>query len=67
MPRPEQADAQAVSAFSCFMIENVDLVDATHVIVGNDNKPPFSSSREPNQADDSELILLEVGDFPKAQ
>ncbi len=56
-----------MSAFSCFMIENVDLVDATHVIVGNDNKPPFSSSREPNQADDSELILLEVGDFPKAQ
>ena len=26
-------------------IENVDLVDATHVIVGNDNNLPFSAGR----------------------
>jgi hypothetical protein len=42
------------------------VVDARHIIVGNDNKLPFSSSREPNKADDNELILLEVGDFLKA-
>jgi hypothetical protein len=45
----------------------VDVVDATHIVVGNDNNLPFSSSREPNQADDNELILLEVGELLKAR
>jgi hypothetical protein len=53
--------------FPFFTIENVDVVDATHIVVGNDNNLPFSSSREPNQADDNELILLEVGEFLKAR
>ena len=52
-----------VMTFPFFTIENVDVVDATHIVVGNDNNLPFSSSREPNKADDNELILLEVGDF----
>ena len=56
-----------VPTFLFFMIENVDLVDAAYVIAGNDNKLPFSGRREPNQADDYALILLEVGDFLKAQ
>jgi hypothetical protein len=55
-----------VLTFPFFTIENVDMVDATHIVVGNDNNLPFSSSREPNKADDNELILLEVGDFLKA-
>ena len=55
-----------VLTFPFFTIENVDVVDARHIIVGNDNNLPFSSSREPNQADDNELILLEVADFLKA-
>jgi hypothetical protein len=38
-----------VPAFTFFMIENVDVVDATHIIAGNDYK----------------LILLEVGRFPQ--
>lgn len=38
-----------VPTFTFFMIENVDVVDATHIIAGNDNK----------------LILLEVGRFPQ--
>jgi hypothetical protein len=54
-------------AFPFFTIENVDVVDATHIVVGNDNNLPFSSSREPNKADDNELILLEVGEFLKAR
>ncbi|MBL8387978.1 MAG: esterase-like activity of phytase family protein [Hydrogenophaga sp.] len=54
-------------SFPFFTIENVDIVDATHIVVGNDNNLPFSSSREPNQADDNELILLEVGEFLKAR
>ena len=54
-------------SFPFFTIENVDVVDATHIVVGNDNNLPFSSSREPNRADDNELILLEVGNFLKAR
>ena len=55
-----------VLTFPFFTIENVDMVDATHIVVGNDNNLPFSSSREPNKADDNELILLEVAEFLKA-
>ena len=49
-----------VLTFPFFTIENVDVVDARHIIVGNDNNLPFSSSRDPNKADDNELVLLEV-------
>jgi len=54
-----------VLTFPFFTIENVDVVDEHHIIVGNDNNLPFSSSREPNRADDNELVLLEVGDMLK--
>ena len=56
-----------VLTFPFFTIENVDVVDATHIVVGNDNNLPFSSSRDPNKADDNELVLLEVGEFLRAQ
>jgi hypothetical protein len=56
-----------VLTFPFFTIENVDVVDAAHIVVGNDNNLPFSSSREPNKADDNELILLEVGEFLRAR
>jgi hypothetical protein len=49
-----------VLTFPFFTIENVDVVDDRHIIVGNDNNLPFSSSRDPNRADDNEFILLEV-------
>jgi hypothetical protein len=49
-----------VLTFPFFTIENVDVVDGSHIIVGNDNNFPFSSSREPNVADDNEFILLDV-------
>lgn len=41
------------------------IVDKEHIIVGNDNNYPFSSSREPNVADDNEFILLSVPDLLK--
>ena len=47
-------------------MENVGVVDATHTVVGNHHLP-FSSSREPNQADDNELVLLEVGELLRAK
>ena len=56
-----------VLTFPFFTIENVDLVDATHIVVGNDNNLPFSSSRDPNKADDNELVLLEVGELLRAK
>jgi len=56
-----------VLKFPFFTIENVDVVDASHIVVGNDNNLPFSTSREPNKADDNELVLLEVGEFLKAK
>lgn len=56
-----------VLTFPFFTIENVDMVDEKHIIVGNDNNLPFSSSREPNAADDNELVLLEVEALLKAK
>jgi hypothetical protein len=56
-----------VLKFPFFTIENVEVVDASHIVVGNDNNLPFSSSREPNKADDNELILLDVGNFLQAR
>jgi len=56
-----------VLTFPFFTIENVDLVDSTQTIVGNDNNLPFSTSRELKKADDNELILLEVGAFLNAK
>ncbi|OAT48966.1 esterase-like activity of phytase family protein [Providencia heimbachae] len=54
---------EGVFTFPFFTIENVDVVDSDHIIVGNDNNYPFSSSREPNKADDNEFILLKVSEL----
>ena len=48
-------------------IENVDVVDPTHIIVGNDNNLPFSAGRALDKADDNEFVLLEVGEFLDAK
>ncbi len=39
---------------------NADIVDQRHIIVGNENGLPLSSSHDPNRADDNEFFLLEV-------
>jgi len=49
-----------VFTFPHFTIESVDRVDEHHIIVANDTNFPFSSSRNPNRADDNEFILLRV-------
>jgi hypothetical protein len=56
-----------VLTFPFFTIENVDIVDDRHIVVGNDNNLPFSSSRTPDKADDNELVLLEVEAFLRAR
>lgn len=58
---------EGVLKFPFFTIENVDVVDPTHIVVGNDNNLPFSSSRDPNKADDNELVLLEAGALLQAK
>jgi hypothetical protein len=42
-------------------------VDADHIVVGNDNNLPFSSSRAPNKADDNEMVLLRVPELLRAR
>ncbi|MEM7742441.1 MAG: esterase-like activity of phytase family protein [Pseudomonadota bacterium] len=51
--------------FPMVTIEDVDMVDAEHIIVGNDNNLPFSSGRTIGEADANEWILLHVGDMLK--
>ena len=53
--------------FPFFTIENVDIIDADRIIVGNDNNLPFSSGRALGKVDDNELILLKVTDLLKAK
>jgi hypothetical protein len=48
-------------------IENVDVIDASHIIVGNDNNLPFSAGRAVDKADDDEFVVLEVSDLLKAK
>ena len=53
--------------FPFFTIENVDIVDADHIIVGNDNNLPFSSGRTLGKSDDNEMILLKVPELLRAK
>jgi hypothetical protein len=48
-------------------IENVDQIDATHLIIGNDNNLPFSAGRSVDKADDNEFSLIEAGEFLSAK
>ncbi|ODU00056.1 MAG: glycerophosphodiester phosphodiesterase [Rhodospirillales bacterium SCN 65-16] len=65
--RARQGGKDGKLTFPFFTIENVDLVDADHIIVGNDNNLPFSSGRALGKSDDNELILLKVTDLLKAK
>ncbi|WP_188259807.1 esterase-like activity of phytase family protein [Azospirillum tabaci] len=49
--------------FPFVTIENVDVVDAEHIVVGNDNNLPYSSGRALGKQDHNELILLRVPQF----
>jgi hypothetical protein len=48
-------------------IENVDVVDADHIVVANDNNLPFSSGRAIGKNDDNEFILLRVPELLRAR
>jgi hypothetical protein len=53
--------------FPFVTIEDVDVVDAEHVVVGNDNNLPYSSGRALGRQDDNELVLLRVPEFLSAR
>ena len=64
-----QADRDLTGKFTFpfFTIEDVMRVDATHIMVANDNNLPFSGGREIGKAANNEFILLEVADFLAAR
>jgi len=48
-------------------IENVDLIDAERIIVGNDNNLPFSAGRALDKTDDNEFVVLNVKELLAAK
>ena len=56
-----------IFTFPFVTIEDVDVVDASHIVVGNDNNLPYSSGRAIGKQDDNELVLIEAADFLKAK
>ena len=53
--------------FPFVTIENVDVVDAEHIVVANDNNLPYSSGRQLGRNDDNEFILLHVPELLNAR
>ena len=53
--------------FPFVTIEDVDVVDAEHIIVANDNNLPYSSGRQLGKNDDNEFILLHVPELLSAR
>jgi hypothetical protein len=53
--------------FPFFTIEAVARVDATTIMIGNDNNLPFSAGRFLQRPDDSEFILLSVAELLDAR
>ncbi|MGU3493121.1 esterase-like activity of phytase family protein [Xanthobacteraceae bacterium A53D] len=65
--KAKQGGKDGTFDFPFFTIENVVMVDDSHIVIGNDNNLPFSAGRDPQKADDNEFILLEVGELLKAK
>jgi hypothetical protein len=63
----KQGSKDGKFTFPFVTIEDVDVVNATQIIVANDNNFPYSAGRAPSTQDDNEFILLDVADFLKAK
>ena len=53
--------------FPFVTIEDVDVVDAEHIVVANDNNLPYSTGRQLGRNDDNEFILLTVPELLNAR
>lgn len=60
-------DLKGKMTFPFFTIEDVMLVDESHILVGNDNNLPYSSGRKLAAAADNEVMLLAVPEFLAAK
>jgi hypothetical protein len=60
-------DLTGLFTFPFQTIESVRAVDATHIMVGNDNNLPFSTGRQLDRAADNEVILLAVPEMLAAR
>lgn len=65
--KASQGSENGIYTMPFVTIENVDRVDASHIIVGNDNNLPFSAGRALDKADDNEFVVLDVKDFLDAK
>lgn len=65
--RKRQGGSDGIYDMPFVTIENVDRVDETHIIVGNDNNLPYSAGRALDKADDNEFVLLEAADLLNAK
>lgn len=67
IPTAAARDLAGTYTFPFFTIEDVRLVDDTHILVANDNNLPFSSGRALDRAADNEFILLSVPELLAAK
>jgi len=65
--KARQGSENGIYTMPFVTIENVDRVDANHIIVGNDNNLPFSAGRALDKADDNEFVILDVKDLLDAK
>ncbi|WHA43387.1 esterase-like activity of phytase family protein [Agrobacterium larrymoorei] len=65
--KASQGSENGIYTMPFVTIENVDRIDANHIIVGNDNNLPFSAGRALGKADDNEFVVLDVKDFLDAK
>ncbi|NUB44284.1 esterase-like activity of phytase family protein [Fertoebacter nigrum] len=67
LPTVANRDLTGKMTFPFFTIEDVMLVDETHIMVANDNNLPYSSGRQLDAAADNEFILLSVPELLAAK
>jgi hypothetical protein len=67
LPTAATRDLTGKMTFPFFTIEDVMMVDDSHIIVANDNNLPYSSGRALDKAADNEFILLSVPEFLAAR
>jgi len=67
LPTAASRDLTGKMTFPFFTIEDVMMVDDSHIIVANDNNLPYSSGRALDKAADNEFILLSVPELLAAK
>ena len=61
--RPGEFGVGNPFSFPLQSVESLEVLGGERLLIANDNNFPFSNGRRPGTADDTELILLDVGDL----